>query len=217
MGLLGSGRAWGSKEGARHLLAFQVPQAKRRCLGGGDEDLRAKRVRYSDAPREQVRASRGAKPRRRGLGDGPEPEPDTHLPLTSPLPPRQTETPITSPKLTSPYITSPSPHPTYLPHPSPRRLTFPVSLPHLPHHPNDYLTSPLTSSPRMTSYPPHIPTSPSLDLLPPSPTPSFRKEHSDLLSSTRPHRAGYVSDSDPVSPSSYPSPTSHLPQILTSP
>lgn len=201
-----------------HLLAFQVPQAKRWCLGGGDEDLRAKRVRYSDAPREQVRASRGAPPRRRGLGDGPAPEtePDTHLPLTSPSPPRQTETPITSPKLTSPYITSPHlTPPTYLT-PPPRRLTFPISLPHLHHHPNDYLTSPLTSSPRMTSYPPRIPTSPSPGLLPPSPTPSFRKEHSDLLSSTRPAEPGTY----PTPTSSYPSstsPTPHLPQILTSP
>nr|DAV35907.1 MAG TPA: hypothetical protein [Caudoviricetes sp.] len=42
----------------------------------------------------------------------------------------------------------------------------------------------------MTSYPPRIPTSPSPDLLPPSPTPSFRKEHSDLLSSTRPTEPG---------------------------
>ena len=154
-----------------------------------------------------MRASRGAKPRRRGLGDGPEPETDTHLPLTpSPPHPRQTETPITSPKLTSPYITSPSPHPTYLPHPPPRRLTFPISLPHLPHHPNDYLTSPLTSPPRMTSYPPRIPTSPSPDLLPPSPTPSFRKEHSDLLSSTRPTEPGTYPTPTSSYPSSYPYP-----------
>ena len=162
-----------------------------------------------------MRASQGAKPRRRGLGDGPAPEPDTHLPL--PSPPRQTETPITSPKLTSPYISSLSPHPTDLPHPPPRRLTFPISLPHLPHHPNDYLTSPLTSSPRMTSYPPRISTSPSPDLLPPSPTPSFRKEHSDLLSSTRPADPGAYPTPPSSHPSSHPSPTSHLPQILTSP
>ena len=139
-----------------------------------------------------MRASRGAKPLRRGLGDGPETGRNRiltspHLPsppLTSKLRP-QSHPPNLPPRISPPpHLTPPTyltPHPVDLPS---HILTSP------PHHPNDYLTSPLTSPPRMTSYPPRIPTSPSPDLLPPSPTPSFRKEHSDLLSSTRPTEPG---------------------------
>ena len=196
------------------LLAFQVPQAKRWCLGGGDEDLRAKRVRYSDAPREQVRASRGAKPRRRGLGDGPGPGTDLTADLTPPtdLPQLRSQSHppnLPHPILTSPPRLSPPPHLPDLPHPYPY-LTSPPSQ-HLPHLPT-YLTSLYADIP-LTS-PPHPLSSP----LPDSPAPPSRMEHFPPHSSVRPSEAGAYRPPTPPSPrftsiltSSPPPPTSPAP------
>ena len=93
-------------------------------------------------PANPGRASRGAKPRRRGLGDGPAPGTDLTADLTPPT--------------DLPQLRSQS-HPPSLPHPvltSPPRLSPPPHLPHLPDlpHPYPYLTSP------PSQHLPHLPT-----------------------------------------------------------
>lgn len=211
----GSGRAWGSKEGA--LLRFATRPGERsetrsRVISLGCERSESRGIHANlwgeraegRSPAGEVSATDQDRRRTRRL--------------TSPHP---TETPITSPKLTSPYphLTSPTdltPPPdltpsTYLTH----ILTSP------PHHPGTYLTSPFTSPPRMATYlSPHPLTS--------SPHPYPRSLHLPIewsipTSSTRsdPLEAGAYRlppplplDSPPSIPSStpYPAPTPPIPR-----
>ena len=147
-------------------------------------------------PANPGRASRGAKPRRRGLGDGPAPGTDLTADLTPPtdLPQLRSQSHppnLPHPILTSPPRLSPPPHLPDLPHPYPY-LTSPPSQ-HLPHLPT-YLTSPYADIP-LTS-PPHPLSSP----LPDSPAPPSRMEHFPPHSSVRPSEAGAYRPPTPPRP-----------------